>query len=274
MAQEINKLILDMDGVLWHGETPVPGLPDFFRALRQAGIGFVLATNNARKTADQYVQKLARFGVTMTADQILTSAGATADFLAQEYEPGTSIYIVGDEGLHTVLAGKGFRSVSPQEVRAGATATLVVVGFTPYATYEDLAMGSLLVHRGARFIGTNPDPSVPNEVGPIPGAGALIAVISTATGVQPTVIGKPGPIIFKEAIKRLGNDSARTAMVGDRLSTDIAGAQAAGLRSILLLSGISTREEAETGPIKPDLIFADITELAHYLVHGQINAGD
>jgi 4-nitrophenyl phosphatase len=272
MEQRINQLILDMDGVLWHGETPLPGLVEFFDTLRNAGIRFVLATNNARKTADQYTQKLARFGVDVPPQQILTSAEATASYLAQHYDPGTSIYIVGDEGLHRALGAKGFREISPQQVRAGETAALVVVGFTPYANYDELAMGSLLVHKGARFIGTNPDPSVPNELGPLPGAGALLAVISTATGIQPTLIGKPGPVIFEEAIRRLGGDPTTTAMVGDRLSTDIAGAQAAGLTAILLLSGISTREEAENGPIKPDLILADINELAHYLLHEQNSA--
>lgn len=269
MKQHIQNLILDMDGVLWHGETPLPGLVEFFDTIRQTGIRFVLATNNARKTADQYTQKLARFGVDVPPEQILTSAEATATYLAQQYEPGTPVYIVGDEGLHQALTAQGFQAFSPEQVRAGETAPLVVVGFTPYATYNDLAMGSLLVHKGARFIGTNPDPSVPNELGPLPGAGALLAVISTATGVEPTLIGKPGPIIFQEAIRRLGGDPSVTAMVGDRLSTDIAGAQAAGLTAILVLSGISTREEAETGQIKPDLILADIQELAHYLSHEQ-----
>lgn len=269
MNQQINNLILDMDGVLWRGETPLPGLVDFFETLRQAGIRFVLATNNARKTADQYTRKLARFGVDVPPEQILTSAEATATYLAQHYDPGTPVYTVGDEGLHQALVAKGFQSISPQQVREGVTAPLVVVGFTPYATYNDLAMGSLLVHKGARFIGTNPDPSVPNELGPLPGAGALLAVITTATGIQPTLIGKPGHIMFQEAVHRLGDDPRATAMVGDRLSTDIAGAQAAGLTAILLLSGISSRAEAEAGPIKPDLILDDITALAHYLTHDQ-----
>jgi 4-nitrophenyl phosphatase len=269
MIEPINKLILDMDGVLWKGETALPGLVAFFDELRTAGIPFVLATNNARKTVEQYTQKLARFGVVVPSERILTSAEATATYLADEYPGGTSVYIVGGEGLHHALSSRGFQIITPDDVRAGATAELVVVGFTPEATYEQLAMGSLLVHKGAHFIGTNPDPSVPNELGPLPGAGALQAVISAATGIQPTVIGKPGPIIFHEALRRLGNDKTGTAMVGDRLSTDVAGAKAAGLTAILLLSGISTRAEAEAGSVKPDLIFNDIKELAHYLRYEQ-----
>lgn len=269
MAQPIRNLILDMDGVLWHGETPLPGLVDFFAALRGAGIGFVLATNNAAKTAAMYTDKLARLGVAVPPEQILTSSEATATYMAGEYPPGTPVYVVGAQGLRDAMTAKGFRLITPADVRAGATAAFVVVGFTPDATYEDLAMGSLLVHRGVRFIGTNPDPSLPTELGPLPGAGALLAVIRTATGVEPTVIGKPGPIVFQEAVKRLGGDAASVAMVGDRLSTDIFGAKAAGLRSVLMLTGISTREDVAISSVKPDYIFNNLTELADYLIHEQ-----
>lgn len=272
MTTPITNLILDMDGVLWRGDTPMPGLVDFFTMLRRTGIGFVLATNNATKTAAMYTAKLARFGVDVPPERILTSAEATASHMAEQYPSGTEIYVVGDKGLHEAMIARGFRPITPQDVRAGRSAAFVVVGFTPHATYEDLAMGSLLVHRGVRFIGTNPDPSYPSEIGPLPGAGALIAVIQTATGVEPTLIGKPGPIVFQEAVKRLGGDPQGVAMVGDRLSTDIYGAKAAGLRAVLVLTGISTREEVTLSPIKPDYIFADITALAYYLEHEQAAA--
>lgn len=272
MITRIRNLILDMDGVLWRGETPMPGLVDFFATLRRCGIGFVLATNNASKTAAMYTAKLARFGVDVPPDRILTSAEATATHMAETHPPGTPVYIVGDKGLHDAMDAHSFRSVSAQDVRAGATAAFVVVGFNPHVTYEELAMGSLLVQRGTPFIGTNPDPSFPSELGPLPGAGALQAVITTATGVEPVLIGKPGPIIFREAMRRLGGDPDSVAMVGDRLSTDIHGAKAAGLRAILVLSGISTREEAAVTPIKPDLILDDISDLARYLEHEQAPA--
>jgi 4-nitrophenyl phosphatase len=120
---------------------------------------------------------------------------------------------------------------------------LVVAGFNRHVTYPDLAMGALLVHKGATFIGTNPDPSIPTELGPLPGAGSLLAVIETATGVKPIIIGKPQPTVFMEAVRRLGGTLANTAMVGDRLSTDIAGGQGAGLHTILVLSGVASREQ-------------------------------
>lgn len=252
----------------------MPGLTDFFEALQRLKVGTVLATNNATKTSEQYVDKLARFGVQMPADRILTSAEATAGYLGQRYEPGTRVYVVGESGLHQALAARGFTIVGADEVAAGATTRLVVVGFNRSATYVELAMGALCVHKGATFIGTNPDPSFPSELGPLPGAGALLAVISTATGMQPTVIGKPGPIIFREAMRRLNGTSADTAMVGDRLSTDIAGGKAAGLITILLLSGITSRADIEVGDIVPDYVFEDITELAETLERISRNGSD
>lgn len=265
MEPPIKNLILDMDGVLWHGETPVPGLVGFFATLRAAGIGFVLATNNATKTAAMYTERMARFGVDVPPEQILTSAEVAASHLAGHHEPGSPVYVVGAQGLHDAMLAQGFRTVTAAEARAGATAVAVVAGLSPNVTYEELAMASHLVNQGVPFIGTNPDATFPSEIGPLPGSGAILAVISTATGVMPTIIGKPEPIIFHEAVSRLGGDASGVVMVGDRLSTDIYGAKAAGLRAILLLSGISTREEAEAGLVQPDYIFADITELASFL---------
>lgn len=273
METSIKNLILDMDGVLWRGDTPMPGLVDFFAALRAGGIGFVLATNNATKTAEMYTERLARFGVAVPPEQILTSAEVAAFYLAGQYPAGSSVYVIGGKGLHQAVTAQGFRVMPAAEVRAGHKAVAVVAGLSPNLTYEELAMGAHLVNQGVPFVGTNPDPTFPSELGPLPGAGAILAMITTATGVEPTIIGKPGPIVFREAVKLLGGDPASVAMVGDRLSTDIHGAKAAGLRAILVLSGISTREEAESDPVRPDYIFADITELASFLTGEPALAG-
>ncbi len=270
MNTPIKNLILDMDGVLWRGDTPMPGLVAFFDTMRACDIGFVLATNNATKTAVMCTERLARFGVDVPAHQILTSAEATASYLAELYQPGSPLYVIGATGLHEALIAQGFKILSAADVRAGAAAVSVVAGLSPVLTYEELAMGAHLVNRGAPFVGTNPDPTFPSEMGPLPGAGAILAMLTTATGVEPTIIGKPGPIIFREAVKRLGGDPSTVAMVGDRLSTDIYGAKAAGLRAILVLSGISTREEAESGPVRPDYVLADIIELASFLRREQV----
>lgn len=265
MIETINHLILDMDGVLWRGETAIPGLGEFFDTLRDLEMGYILATNNATKTAEEYVKKLAKMGVSIKSERILTSAETTASYLASIYPQGTAIYVVGTESLQTALKAKGFKIILADEVAAGKQADLVVLGFTPQVVYKELAMGALLVAQGARFIGTNPDTTIPNELGPLPGAGSLLAVISTATGIEPTVIGKPGPLIFEEAMRRLGSQKGDTAMVGDRLGTDIAGANAAGIASIMVLTGISSRRDIlETG-IQPDFVFADISELAQAL---------
>ncbi|MCP4427425.1 MAG: HAD-IIA family hydrolase [Chloroflexi bacterium] len=260
--KQIKNLILDMDGVLWRGETPMPGLADFFVTLRRLNINFVLATNNATKTAVMYAEKLAQFGVQIPPPQILTSAETTALYLSQRYEKGTAVYVIGEKGLHDALIAHGFHIITPQQVKNDATAPLVVAGFTRNVTYPELAMGSLLVHKGATFIGTNPDPTFPSEIGPLPGAGSLQAVVTAATGVQPDIIGKPSPIIFQEAVKRLGGTAAATAMVGDRLTTDIKGGNDAGLNTILLLSGISSRDDIVREGIQPDFIFQDIADLA------------
>lgn len=243
----------------------MPGLPDFFATLRRLELNFVLATNNAASTRTQYVEKLERFGVPVDPAQILTSAEATGSYLSKKYPPGAPVFIIGDEGLQQAMRNHGFRSITVDDVLSGATAALVVVGFTRHVTYPELAAGSLLVHKGADFIGTNPDVTFPSEWGPLPGAGALQALITAATGVKPITIGKPGPAIFTEAMARLGGTPADTAMVGDRLNTDIAGGQAAGLYTILLLSGISKRADIERSGIQPDLVLENIQELTAYL---------
>lgn len=260
----IKNLILDMDGVLWRGETPMPGLIDFFILLQRLGMRYVLATNNASKTVAQYVTKLARFDVTIEPQVVLTSAEVTASYIAREMGLATAVYIIGEDGLYEAFARRGFSIVTAQEVQAGTMAALVVVGFNRHLIYNELAMGALLVQKGAKFVGTNPDVTFPHELGELPGAGATLAFIQAATGVAPIVIGKPGHIMFDEAVQQLGGTTADTAMVGDRLNTDIVGAKAAGLTTILLLSGISTAAEAANGT-QPDYIFADIAELAKHL---------
>jgi 4-nitrophenyl phosphatase len=262
----IRNLILDMDGVLWRGETAVTGLVDFFDTIRQLGLGFVLATNNATKTAAQYEQKLAGMGVSVPPEQILTSAEATAAYLSHHYSDGTKVYVVGESGLHQAMANRGF-SILPADgfVGAEARAALVVVGFNRQACYEHLASAAYLINLGARFIGTNPDVTVPSEYGLLPGAGSLLAYLETATGVKPEIVGKPNRRIFDQALERLAGTADDTVMVGDRLTTDIAGAQAAGLRTILLLSGVSKMEDIAEQGIRPDWVFPDLNALAEAL---------
>lgn len=265
-VKELKNLILDMDGVLWRGETPMPGLNAFFDTLDEMGLGYVLATNNATKVATQYTEKLKRFGVDVEPDRILTSAEATAAFLRHRHPPGATAYVVGEEGLRQAMRQQDFELlVADGFVGADARTELVVIGFTRHVCYPHFASAAHLIRHGARFVGTNPDVTFPSEVGPLPGAGALLAFVQAATGVEPLIVGKPSPAIFQEALERLEATPETTAMVGDRLETDIKGAQSAGLRTILLLSGVTGQEKSAQSDLQADLICEDIADLTHRL---------
>jgi 4-nitrophenyl phosphatase len=264
--QTIRTLILDMDGVLWRGETPMPGLAEFFATLRELDIGFVLATNNATKVATQYTEKLARFGVAVAPEQILTSSEATAAYLRGRYAAGASTYAVGEVGLRFALEDAGFSLLPAGGLVSGGTQVdVVVVGLNRDACWEQLASAAYLVNQGALFVGTNGDVSFPTEMGPLPGAGALVAMVEAATGVKPVIVGKPSPAMFEEALRRLDAKRETTVMVGDRLETDIAGAKSVGLRTLLVLSGVTTRERLLESDIQPDAAINDIGSLASAL---------
>lgn len=264
---KIKNLILDMDGVLWHGDIPAPGLVHFFETLRELEIGFVLATNNATRIATQYTQKLARFGVAVPPELILTSAEATAGHLQRHYPEGATVFAVGEKGLHEALRSYGF-TLLPDEGFVGqdARADVVVVGLSRFACWDQLASAAYLVQRGARFVGTNSDATFPSEVGPVAGAGALLAFVETASGATPELVGKPQRAMFDEALRRLGARPDNTAVVGDRLETDIAGGQAAGLHAILVLSGVTTEATLAGHPVQPEMVCADIGALAAALL--------
>jgi len=258
--QTIRHLIIDMDGVLWRGDEPMPGLQEFFAFLRHNSIGFVLATNNSSQTPEQYVAKLARFGVEAPVECVLTSAQATAAYLATIALPGTRVYGIGEEGVRRALKQRGF-------VLTDEGAAHVVVGWDRHLTWDKLATAALLIHAGAGFIGTNPDTNYPTERGPVPGNGAQLAALETTTGVAPVVVGKPEPWMYEEAMRRIEAHAETTAVIGDRLDTDIAGGVRAGLTTVLVLSGISTEADLAASPVKPDLVCADIGELTQMWMH-------
>jgi 4-nitrophenyl phosphatase len=265
-SHTIQNLILDMDGVLWRGDAPMPGLQAFFRRLHDLDVRYTLATNNATKTAAQYTEKLRGFGVDVPREKILTSAEATAELLTSIFERTARAYVVGDAGLQQAIRAAGFEVVAADGFIEPATRVdFVVVGFTQYACYPQLASAAYLINNGARFFGTNPDPTFPTEVGPLPGAGSYLNFLRTATGVAPEVVGKPEPAIFRAALHHLQSSPETTAMVGDRLETDIAGAQALGIRTVLLLSGVTKIEDLEGSDVQPDMIFDSISELGDFL---------
>jgi 4-nitrophenyl phosphatase len=252
--QHITHLIIDMDGVLWQSDEPMPGLKAFFDFLRQQRIDFILATNNSSRTPEQYAAKLARFGVEVAPERVLTSALVAAAYLADVAPPGSRVYTIGGKGIERALEERNF-------VLADKEAAYVIVGWDRQLTWGKLETAALLIHDGAEFIGTNPDVNYPTEQGPVPGNGAQLAALEVTTGVTPVVVGKPEPQMYEEALRRMGARPATTAMLGDRLDTDIIGAARIGLTTVLVLSGIATEASVAASPVKPDLVCADIGEL-------------
>jgi 4-nitrophenyl phosphatase len=202
----------------------------------------------------QYSDKLARFGVDIPPERVLTSAQATAAYLSGVSPLGTRIYAIGRDGIRSALEDKGFVLTEEQ-------AEYVVVGWDRELTWKKLCTAALLIHGGARFVGTNPDNSYPTEEGPAPGNGAQLAALEATTGIAPTIVGKPEPWLYAEAMRRMGASPETTATVGDRLETDIAGGKRVGLTTILVLSGIATRRDLTHAAISPDLVFEDSRDL-------------
>lgn len=251
---KIRALILDMDGVLWRDDRPIGCLPDIFERIRRLDFGFALATNNATKSVEQYLDKLAGFGVHLDAWQIVNSPQATVRMLKQHFPDGGGIFIVGEAGLVDTLAAENY-FVSEENVCA------VIVGLDRTLTYEKIHQAARHIRAGALFIGTNPDTTYPVPDGLAPGAGAVIAAVQAASGVSPMIAGKPGPIMYRLALERLNVDPDETVGVGDRLETDIAGAQACGCRTALVLSGVSTAEQASLWRPAPNWIAPDLADL-------------
>jgi 4-nitrophenyl phosphatase len=254
LLERVRALLIDLDGVLYRGTTALVGAADFIAFLRARGIAFRLITNNATLTPDQYVAKLGGMGIPVGRDELFTSALATALYLQRQGAAGESAFVVGEDGLRDALTAVGIRL-------DGHNPQWVVVGLDRGLTYEKLATASLAVAQGAHFVGSNPDRSFPTEAGLVPGAGALLAVVTATTGVSPTVIGKPQPLMFELAMEALGVTPGETVMLGDRLDTDIEGAAGVGLQSIMVLTGVSTRADLDGSIVQPSLVVDDLPAL-------------
>ncbi len=247
-------LITDMDGVLWRGREPMPGLIEFFRFMRRHDVRFVCATNNASTLGEKLAERLQGWGADVQADEIVTSSIATADYLAAHFPIGSRVYVVGMEGLRAPLQEKGFE-LAEDHVAA------VVAGIDWNLTYNQLKRAALNIRAGARFIGTNGDRTFPSPEGIIPGAGAILAALEAATEVKPIVMGKPEPYLYEAALHRMQAAPEQTLVLGDRLETDILGAVRLGLKSALVLSGVTTRTQLAASEYQPDWVFDDIQAL-------------
>jgi NagD protein len=245
--------LIDMDGVIVRGSELIPGADRFLDRLHERGIKFLILTNNPLYTPRDLQHRLQRIGVTLMTEHIYTSALATAQFLKAQHPDGTA-FVIGESGLTNALHEVGY-------VLTDHNPDYVVVGETTSLNYERLTQAVRWVNKGARFIATNPDPSGPGEGGLVPACGAITAFIETATGVQPYFIGKPNPLMMRTALRFLNEHSNNAIMVGDRMDTDVRVGTEAGMETVLVLTGVSTREVVEKYPYRPTRIVESVAEL-------------
>jgi NagD protein len=251
--QPTRAWLMDMDGVLVREQHPIPGADRFLARLRDRGRRFVVITNNSIFTPRDLSARLRRSGLDVPEEAIWTSALATARFLSEQ-RPGGTAYAIGEWGLTTALHEVGYTlgDIDPDYVVLGETRTY---------SFERVTRAIRLIEAGARFIATNPDATGPSPDGPLPATGSVAALISRAAGVEPYFVGKPNPLMMRSALNSVDAHSESTTMIGDRMDTDVIAGIEAGLATILVLSGVTTREEAERFPYRPSRIVGSVADL-------------
>jgi NagD protein len=252
-SHPIESYLMDMDGVIVREDHLIPGADTFIAALREAGKRFLILTNNSRYTSRDLAARLQRLGLNVTDTNIWTSALATARFLADQ-RPGGSAFVLGESGLTTALYQVGYTQTEHNP-------DYVVLGETRTYSFERVTIAIRLIEQGARFIATNPDPTGPSPEGPLPATGAVAAMISRATGVEPYFVGKPNPLMMRSALRTIDGHSESSVMIGDRMDTDIVSGIEAGMRTVLVLTGISDRTLAQTYPFLPSRIVDSVADL-------------
>jgi NagD protein len=248
---------MDMDGVLVREEHAIPGADRFLARLVELGRPFLVITNNSIYTRRDLAARLRLNGLDVPESSIWTSALATADFLADQ-RPGGSAFVIGESGLTTALHEAGYTLTDRDP-------DYVVLGETRTYSFENVTRAIRLIGAGARFIATNPDPTGPSPDGPLPATGSVAALVSRATGVAPYYVGKPNPLMIRSALNALQAHSESTTMIGDRMDTDIVTGIEAGLETILVLTGVTTRAEAERFPYRASRIVDSVAELVDTL---------
>ena len=250
---ELKNYLIDMDGVLISGSTPIPGAEDFLDRLHERGAKFLLLTNNSRHTPRDLAFNLQKSGLNISAEDIFTSALATARFLHNQKPDGTA-FVVGESGLTAALHEVGYIITEHKP-------DYVVLGETLNYNFEQISRAVRLILNGARFIATNPDATGPSEQGPIPACGSMAALIETATNVAPLFIGKPNPLMMRTALNFLGVHSEDTYMVGDRMDTDIIAGVQTGMGTILVLSGLTHFDLVDRFPYVPTHIVPSVGQI-------------
>ena len=244
---------MDMDGVLVHEETAIPGADRWLAGLRERGLPFLVLTNNSIYTPRDLSARLRASGLDVPEAAIWTSALATATFLADQ-RPGGSAFVIGEAGLTTALHDAGYTMTERDP-------DYVVLGETRTYSFERISRAIRLIAAGARFIATNPDATGPTPDGPLPATGSVAALISRATGVDPYFVGKPNPLMMRSALNAIDAHSETAAMIGDRMDTDVVSGLEAGMHTVLVLTGSTTREQAERFPFRPSRICDSIADL-------------
>jgi NagD protein len=252
--REVRSWLMDMDGVLVREDQAIEGADLFLTRLRERETPFLVLTNNSIYTPRDLVARLALSGLDVPEQAIWTSALATARFL-DDQRPGGSAFVIGEAGLTTALHGAGY-TLDEQ------APDYVVLGETRTYSFERITRAIRLIAAGARFIATNPDPTGPSVAGPLPATGSVAALISHATGVAPYFVGKPNPLMMRSALNAIDAHSETAAMIGDRMDTDIVSGLEAGMETILVLSGVTTREAAGRFPYRASRIVESIADLA------------
>src|SRR5687767_3212232 len=246
-----------MDGVLVHEDTILPGADRFLARLTELGLPFLVLTNNSIYTRRDLAARLRASGLEVPETAIWTSALATATFLESQ-RPGGTAFVIGESGLTTALHDAGYTMTERDP-------DYVVLGETRTYSFERIARAIRLIVGGARFIATNPDPTGPTPEGPLPATGAVAALISRATGVQPYFVGKPNPLMMRSALNEIDAHSETAAMIGDRMDTDVVSGLEAGMHTVLVLTGSTSREQAERFPYRPSQIADSIADLVDEL---------
>jgi len=251
--REILSWLMDMDGVLVHEEHAIPGAGEFLARLRAIGAPHLVLTNNSIYTRRDLSARLRASGLDVPEDAIWTSALATATFL-EDQRPGGTAFVIGEAGLTTALHESGYTMTDRDP-------DYVVLGETRTYSFERITSAIRLILGGARFIATNPDPTGPSREGPLPATGSVAALITRATGVEPYYVGKPNPLMMRSALNAIDAHSETTAMIGDRMDTDIVAGLEAGLEAILVLTGVMDRAGAERFPYRPTRIVDSVADL-------------
>ncbi|MGZ4232828.1 MAG: HAD-IIA family hydrolase [Solirubrobacteraceae bacterium] len=251
--REIRSWLMDMDGVLVHEEDAIPGADQWIARLREREIPFLVLTNNSIYTRRDLAARLRASGLDVPEESIWTSALVTAKFL-EDQRPGGSAFVIGEAGLTTALHASGYTLTERNP-------DYVVLGETRTYSFERITLAIRLIDSGARFIATNPDATGPTLEGPLPATGSVAALISRATGVDPYFVGKPNPLMMRSALNAIDAHSETTAMIGDRMDTDIVSGLEAGMHTILVLSGLTTRDETERYPYRASRIIDSVADL-------------